>query len=167
MIKFTDMDQLCSHEIYDGSMTEIIKDKIEATLSNIFQVGAKKCNWMDGTRWPVCFISLLLLWPHEDTFSYQEDATIQNVLVSDEYKETLTRLFPNPNVEDIVMGEFVKFIAWTSQNLTTLLGEYTKKCIHDNTFIVKDLFTCSLFPSRFSHKYSFWIISKWWAKGAL
>ncbi|KAH9291975.1 hypothetical protein KI387_042840, partial [Taxus chinensis] len=134
MIRFTDTDQPCLGEIYDGidSMIEKIKAVINAKEQDPEEIFFKQVKSILIERWNKMTTPLHLLAFALTPRFYSTEilslpgrvAPYRDAEVSEGYMVALARLFPDPEAQDQVMVEFGNFIAETGHSLLALRSKY-------------------------------------------
>ncbi|KAH9314484.1 hypothetical protein KI387_023111 [Taxus chinensis] len=134
MIRFTDTDQPCLGEIYDGidSMIEKIKAVINAKEQDPEEIFFKQVKSILIERWNKMTTPLHLLAFALTPRFYSTEilslpgrvAPYRDAEVSEGYMAALARLFPDPEAQDQVMVEFGNFIAETGHSLLALRSKY-------------------------------------------
>ena len=129
MLRFVDMDHPCMGEIYDGidSMIESIKTIINAkeqdpteTFKEVHAHLIERWNKMTTPLHLLAFALTPKYYSAEILSLPRRVPPYRDVEVSEGYKAAFSRIFPDPEVEDMVRGEFVNFISSRDHSISAL-----------------------------------------------
>ena len=136
MIRFADMDHPCLGMVYDGidSMIELMRDVINKKEKDPEETFFKEVKSICVERWNKMTTPLHLLAFALTPKFYSDEILSQPTRVppykdgevSDGCRTTLTKLFRDREMEDLVTGEFVDFVPSNGQSVAAIRDKYTK-----------------------------------------
>ena len=120
MLRYTDMDRPCLGEIYDGidSMIEKIRQVINEQEQDPQETFFKQVQKIINERWNKMTTPLHLL-AYALTPKYYSSQycdlpgrlpPYRDMEVSDGYQAAFRRIFPDDDMKDVIMDEFIKFV---------------------------------------------------------
>ncbi|XP_057833498.2 uncharacterized protein LOC131044233 [Cryptomeria japonica] len=136
MICYTDTDNPCLEEVYDGidlmieEMKVIInakeQDPEETFLKEVQSICVEQCNKMTTSLHLLAFALTPEFYSDEVLAKPSRVPPYRDSEVSEGCRTTLTKLFPDFEMEDLMSIEFLNFVASNGQSVSALRDKYKK-----------------------------------------
>ena len=119
MLRYTDMDRPCLGEIYDGidSMNEKIEQVIneeqdpqETFFKQVQKIINERWNKMTTSLHSLAYALTSKYYSSQYSDLPRRFPPYRDMEVSDGYQDTFRIIFPNDDMRDVIMDEFIEFV---------------------------------------------------------